>query len=112
MFEQFTNSIKATLYDRISNPLSNSFLFSWVLWNYKIVVILFSSLRPYEKINEIDIFISTTIFKVNFYEPLGYWCSNGFLFPLLSALLYLYIYPIPSKIIYEHWLKKRKNFKI
>lgn len=111
MFEQFTNSIKATLYDRISNPLSNSFLFSWVLWNYKIIVILFSSLRPYEKISEIDIFISTTVFKVDFYEPLGYWCSNGFLFPLLSALLYLYIYPIPSKIIYEHWLGKQKELQ-
>lgn len=111
MFEQFSNSIKATLYDRISSPLSSSFLVSWCLWNYKILIVLFSSIKPYDKYNQIEILISTTIFKTPFYEPLGYWLSNGIVFPALSALAYIYLYPVPSKIIYEHHLKTQDALK-
>lgn len=114
MFEQFTNSIKATLYDRVSSPLSSSFFVSWYLWNYKILIVLFSSMKPYEKYNEIDILISNYGISTPFFEPLGYWSSNGFLFPLASAVAYLFIYPKPSRWVYERWLdneKKLKNLK-
>ncbi|MEL4279550.1 hypothetical protein [Shewanella mangrovisoli] len=111
MFEQFTNSIKATLYDRVSSPLSSSFLVSWCLWNYKILIVLFSSMEPYQKYNAIDIFISTSLFSTPFYEPLGYLMSNGFVYPLLSALAYIFIYPIPSKYIYKYHIKQLSLLK-
>lgn len=111
MFEQFTNSIKATLYDRVSSPLSSSFLVSWCLWNYKILIVLFSSMEPYQKYSAIDIFISTSLFSTPFYEPLGYLMSNGFVYPLLSALAYIFIYPIPSKYIYKYHIKQLSLLK-
>lgn len=111
MFEQFSNTIKATLYDRVSSPLSSSFLVSWCLWNYKILIVLFSSMKPYDKYNEIDILISNYGFSNSLFEPLGYWFSNGFLYPLLSAVIYLFIYPKPSRWVYEHWLNNEKLLK-
>ncbi|MFB2670644.1 hypothetical protein ACE02U_17870 [Shewanella xiamenensis] len=111
MFEQFSNSIKATLYDRVSSPLSSSFFVSWCLWNYKILIVLFSSMKPYEKYNQIDILISNYGFSTPFFEPLGYWLSNGFLLPLASAAAYLFIYPKPSRWVYEHWLGNEKKLK-
>ncbi|MFV0597022.1 hypothetical protein [Shewanella sp.] len=111
MFEQFTNSIKATLYDRVSSPLSSSFIISWCLWNYKILIVLFSSMKPYEKYNTIDILVSTTAFKTTFFEPLGFWLANGFLFPLISAVIYIYVYPYPAKYVYKYWLGKQNKLK-
>lgn len=111
MFEQFTNSVKATLYDRVSSPLSSSFLVSWCLWNYKIIIVLFSSMQPYQKYSSIDIFISTSYFSTPYFEAVGYILSNGFVFPLISALAYIYLYPIPSRIIYEYHIKQQLKLK-
>ncbi|WP_133180544.1 hypothetical protein [Shewanella decolorationis] len=111
MLEQISNSIKATLYDRVSSPLSSSFIISWCLWNYKILIVLFSSMKPYEKYNAIDILVSTTVLQTSFYEPLGYWLTNGVAFPFLSALAYIYIYPIPAKIVYRHHLEVQGDLK-
>ncbi|NSM24989.1 hypothetical protein HT094_12030 [Shewanella sp. ZOR0012] len=111
MLEQISNSIKATLYDRVSSPLSSSFIISWCLWNYKILIVLFSSMKPYEKYNAIDILVSTTVLQTSFYEPLGYWLTNGVAFPFLSALAYIYIYPIPAKIVYRHHLEVQDDLK-
>ncbi|MFB2653443.1 hypothetical protein [Shewanella seohaensis] len=111
MFDQVSNTIKSVLNDRVSNPLTGSFLFSWCIWNYKILIILLSSMTPYEKNNAIDIYIGTSIPFLEWNETLEYWLTNGIVFPLLSALAYIYLYPRFSIKVYKHWLNDNKKLK-
>ena len=48
--QDIINSFKAHLYDRTSSPLVGSFIFYWLLCNYKLVVVLLDSdLKANEK---------------------------------------------------------------
>ncbi|MGI2182803.1 hypothetical protein ACRN9F_11220 [Shewanella oncorhynchi] len=111
MIEQFSNSIKATLYDRISSPLSSGFIISWCLWNYKFLIVLFSSMKPYDKYSELDIITSNSVIKISGWDPLGYLLSNGLAFPLISAVAFIILYPIPSEFMYKYWLKSQNKLR-
>jgi len=97
-------SMKATLYERISNPLLSSFLISWFIWNYKLVLVfLSSSMETLEKIE----YIKNNLFPFCFNELLSLQNGLTILFlligPVVTALLYLYvIYPMLGKKVYEH----------
>ncbi len=103
MIDDISKSIKASLYDRVTSPLFGAFAISFLFWNYKTVLILFSSMSALEKID----YIENTIYK-------GYWALtlNGGVFPLLSAILFIFIYPKPAELIYEYWNKRQRDLKI
>ncbi len=87
------SSIRDGLVSRVYSPLSGAFILSWALWNYRFLLVLFSSMPVRQKITYID----ATYFK-NATELLFF----GFLLPLISALTYLYVYPYFSKYVYEY----------
>jgi hypothetical protein len=65
--------------DRITSPLSGSFILSWSIWNWKIILFVFSSdLASKDKIVEI---LNLSNLK------------SCFLYPLLSSLAYLFLMP-------------------
>ena len=102
MTSDILNSIKATLYDRISNPLLGAFFASWFIWNYKFVWVLFSASTFPEKFQHID--------KILY--PAGYLMFWHFLvMPACFAYLYLYWLPKLSHIVYEHYQTKQKELK-
>lgn len=102
MTSDILNSIKATLYDRISNPLVGAFFVSWIIWNYKFVWVLFSASTFAEKFQYIDVELYPTVIHM-----LGY----ILLAPAVFTYLYLYQLPKLSHIVYEHYQIKQKELK-
>lgn len=107
------NSFKANLYERTSNPLLSSFIFYWIICNYKFIIILFSDLKPTNKFQEINKLYPTEIitpwagFDIHYYTLLG----TGFLIPLILTLSYIFIFPYPSQFIYRFWKNKQKEIQ-
>lgn len=111
------NSVKATLYERISNPLLSTFTISWIIWNYKFALVIFSSsIDIIEKIDYIK--FDLLPFTYNPLFTLSNLCTIVYLFigPVLTSLLYLYvIYPSLAKKVYEdhkEHIKEYQNIKI
>ncbi len=101
MFSDVSKSIKATLYERVTSPLFGSFSISWIIWNYKTILVLISSLKVKEKISFIE----------SSYPDILSLSLQGFIFPLISAVLFILIYPYPAKWIYRYWSKRQKELK-
>lgn len=102
MFDDLSKSIKAQLYERVSSPLLGSFAISWVAWNYRFVLTLISSLPLNEKLAFIDTHIFPSYTQV---------LLQGGLYPLGTALLLIFVYPIPAKFVYAYWKKRQRDLK-
>ncbi|EKF9659542.1 hypothetical protein O1C77_003563 [Vibrio cholerae] len=104
MFEDITKSIKANLYDRVSSPLFGAFAISWLLWNFKVVLVVFSSLTAIEKINYLEgtLVYSDTVDLI----------LRGLLYPVFSSIAFLVLYPIPAKWAFGYWSRKQKELKV
>lgn len=102
MFDDLSKSIKAQLYERVSSPLLGSFAISWVAWNYRFVLTLISSLPLNEKLAFIDTHIFPSYTQV---------LLQGGLYPLVTALLLIFVYPIPAKYVYAYWKKRQRDLK-
>lgn len=105
MFDEISKSIKATLYERVSSPLTGSFIISWIITNWKTVLAIFSSLPIESKIEFIQ----------NLYSEWWYYPVYGLILPLLTAILFILIYPYPTKWLYKYWHKNKielRNEKI
>jgi hypothetical protein len=102
VFDDIAKSVKAQLYERVGSPLFSSFLFSWAAWNYKFILIVVSSMPTIDKIAYIDDHLFPTLRDFAF---------RGGLFPLLTALGLIFLYPIPAKYVYQHWRKRQKELK-
>jgi hypothetical protein len=100
MNEDLFESAKQTWAERLASPLLGGFVASWGLWNWKFLVILFSeaSVKTTFKLVETVAFPDLTS-KVLY----------GFLFPLASALAYVFVYPYPALKIYEFTLKMQRT---
>jgi len=104
MITEFRKSIQSVLYERITSPLSGALFFSWIIWNWKILVYLFfdnSQINPDLKID----------FIINNYLNL----STSFLYPVGSAILLIAVYPLFSTgalkiwLKYKNWQRRIKN---
>ena len=108
------NSFKAHLYERTSSPLLGSFIFYWIICNYKLIMVIFDkemklnekfdlikTIYPQEKItlwNGFDIYYQILL-------------GNGLLVPLIITLIYVLLLPFASNFIYGLWIKHQNNFK-
>jgi hypothetical protein len=101
--DDLIKSLKAQLYDRVASPLLSSFLISWAVWNHRIFVVMTSSdLKLQQKFTYAD-----EVLYPHFYEV----AFKGFIWPLLSALALLFIYPIPGRWVYQYVRKEQKRLK-
>lgn len=85
--------------ERSTSPLFLSFCVSWCAWNYRFIVILFSDASVTKTFELID--------RVAFpgeYDAL----LRGFLYPLISSIAFIYLYPPPALWVYEYWSKRQK----
>lgn len=94
MTSDVLTSIKATLHGRISSPLFLTFILSWCAWKYRFLLVLLSDLSPMEKIHLIDASFFMNLDDIFFY---------GFLFPALSCLTIIFLYPYPAKATFRFW---------
>lgn len=100
--DDLIKTLKAQLYDRAISPLLGAFLMSWVAWNHRAIVVLLSKDEPIKKFAYLD--------KVLYPD----WHAFGpaVMFPLLSAIFLIFIYPIPARFVYEHVSKEQKRLKL
>lgn len=101
MFENLTKEIKAQLYERARSPLTGSFAIAWVAWNFKPAVILFSNETLSSKFNLWSTYYPSAADSILF----------GFIYPLLSATLYILLYPYPARWAYKYWHTQHKELK-
>jgi hypothetical protein len=105
--DDLLKTVKAHLYERVSSPLLFSFIGSWILWNYKFVLIVASSMSTTDKFLAIDF--------LDLHFPSGfewlYWPTFGLIAPLISALAYIYVYPLPAAKVYRYVREKQKELK-
>ncbi len=100
--DDLAKSVKAQLYERVSSPLLASFALSWAAWNYRFILVLVSSMPVTEKIGYIDSRVFPTIEEISL---------RGALYPLLTALALIFLYPIPAKYVYQYWRRQQKELK-
>ena len=80
------DSIRLQLNERLNSPLFASFVLAWICWNHRFLTVLFSNLPVKERFELIDKQI-----YVSFWDKWG----NGVLFPLVTSLLFILVYPYP-----------------
>lgn len=102
MINDLITSIKANLYERVTSPLLGTFAVAWVLWNWRFMVVIFSGMTVYQKFSYVEtwIFPSTESFLL-----------FGILYPLLSALALIFIYPYPANFVYKFHRNQQKKLK-
>ena len=98
MLEEFERSVKATLYDRLASPLIGSYVTAWCIFNYKIILIIFSDLQYTQKSEYID-----ALFAPWWNYPVRYG------FPLLWSAFYVFCYPAIAKFVFRKWQKYIKD---
>lgn len=102
MLDDLAKTVKAQLYERVSSPLLGAFAISWLAWNYRFMLVLVSSMPVAEKFAYID----SNIF--NSYQNIF---LHGTLYPLLTTLSLIFIYPFPAKFVYEYWRTRQRELK-
>lgn len=90
--DEVLKSFKAQMYDRVSSPLTFSFLLSWCLWNYRFLLVIVGTSPAAEKFAYIEQHLFVTWHD---------YLLRGFLLPLISSLFYIYLYPTPARKVYE-----------
>ncbi len=100
MLSDILESTKQSLLEHLSNPLISSFCVSWCLWNWKFLVILFSNAT-----------VSQTFHLVETVAFPDFWSCfiRGFLLPLISSAIYIFVLPYPSQFVYAFSLKRQKE---
>ena len=98
MLEEFEKSVKATLYDRLASPLIGSYVTAWCIFNYKIILIIFSDLQYTQKSEYID-----ALFAPWWNYPVRYGI------PLLWSAFYVFCYPAIAKFVFRKWQKYIKD---
>lgn len=103
--DDLIKSAKAQLYERISSPLLFSLFFSWVAWNYRLVLIAISSMTPSDKFMAIELL--PLAYDYSWLYKAIYW----FIGPAATAAIYIFAYPIPAKIVYKYTRNEQKKLK-
>ncbi|MDZ7663598.1 hypothetical protein [Thiohalophilus sp.] len=73
-----------------------------MIWNYKFLVTIFSSLRVDEKFTYISTFLYPDIYKC---------LLIGAIYPLVTAIAFIFIYPYPAKLVYSFARERQKELK-
>lgn len=109
MIKEVTNSIKAALYQRVSSPLYGTYVFSWVLFNWSILLPLLFGTADFDSRLE--------SFKAALYPTESDFLFSTIFYPALMTAIILGLQPILQRylFIYTEWnksegLKKRDEF--
>lgn len=100
MFEDLLKALQQQVADRVVSPLIGAFSVSWALWNYKFILIVLSE-EPVRR-------------SFGLIDELAYphWWSVaviGLLGPLSTALLYIFAYPYPAKLVYQFTRQRQRE---
>lgn len=101
MFEEILTSFRASLRERVTSPLLGTFGIAWVLWNYRLLAVLFSTSTYTEKFEYID----AVLYGGDFSKRVL--CQ--FVGPAISTLIFVYAYPVLAKFVFKYWRTKQQE---
>lgn len=101
-FEELTRSMLHTVRERVTSPFTGALALSWIAWNYKAVLVLFSSKSVEDKI---------VFWEFLIYRDDGDAMTMLLWGPLLTAFLIVTVYPIGSLAMYGVWAFWQKQFR-
>lgn len=93
VFEEFSSALKSKFCEFQSSTFSVSFVIAAVFVNHKYLMIYYSDIDPYRKLQMLE------------YQGINVWT------PILLALLYVYLYPHFAKAFYSKTLEFSNEFK-
>lgn len=105
-------SIKAFLYERSVSPLFGAFVLSWSIWNYRVLIIAFSSSGFENKLSALNSYfspIAISTFGQDIIIPGS--LLNGVVLPSIITILYIFVYPLLAAPVYQHSLKKQTQIR-
>lgn len=85
---EVVDGIRNFINERLSSPLLGTYLISWPIWNYQVLLYAFSDLGVEEKIGKIDYVLFSSSEAM----------QHSFGVPLLVALAYVFVLPLPSSL--------------
>jgi len=102
-------SLKAYLYERAVSPLFGAIIISWLIWNFRVVLLLFSDLNVLTKLGLIETYFESVHPVLDYYNYYGFpFCNHGegYIFnsivaPLYIALIYIFLFPLISIPVYR-----------
>lgn len=94
--------LRLQLQERASSPLIGSFVLSWLVWNYRLIMVLLSDQPVAGRFQYIDTALYGHGWSAAFQLFLG---------PLLCALTYIFLYPVITKWINGYWFRKQNELK-
>lgn len=99
LFGEFRKSVGQQLVERFSSPILGTYAICWGLWNYKFLVILFSSNSVTQTFKLIEEICFPTL-------------SDTLIFfgvPLIFTVVYIYVYPFISLEILKFMVRQRNK---
>ena len=95
------SSARELITERFSSPFIFSFVISWLIFNYKVVILALADsseqLSVIDKIDSIQSCLHSSTFTIPVINyPI---LLNGFLWPLLAATFYTFVYPFADYFI-------------
>ena len=97
MLSDILKSIHAQLYERAVSPLIGSFVLSWLIINYKFIMLLFSEFTLNEKYWAIDYWLYPDWMSVILFNVI---------YPLIAASFYIFVYPFFAQYAFEYSRKQ------
>ncbi|WP_299341716.1 hypothetical protein [uncultured Pseudoxanthomonas sp.] len=98
MVKDLLESFRVNWVSRLSSPLFAALAISWAVWNYRMIFTLLSSQKIHWRFEYVDSVLYPTWQHVVFLQVV---------LPVVTALLYIYAFPIPAKIVFEHSLRNK-----
>ena len=96
--KELFGELKLNLYERLSSPLMPSFIVSWMVVNYKLIVTIFSEGSFETKFDYIDSHLYSS-------QPC-FWLLT-LIYPLLGSLIYIFVLPYPARFVFGFSLNRK-----
>lgn len=100
MLKEALESLRINWISRASSPLFGALVTSWTVWNHRLLFVLLSDKSIAWRFNYIDNRLYPTAQDFLIYHVVG---------PILSAALYLYVFPYPARAVFRYTLKRKKE---
>jgi hypothetical protein len=100
MLEELLQSTRASLTERLTSPLLGTFLLSWVIWNWKFLVILFS---------DASVLTTFALTQTHSFPDAQAILLRGLLLPAITALAFILLYPYPYRWVLEYTLQQQRR---
>lgn len=100
MLDDLVKSFRLHLSERLTSPLIGSFALSWLAWNFRFLIVIFSGESVDNKFRLIHDAIFPTLQDA---------ATRGAALPLVTALIYIFLYPYPAKFVYTFTRKRQRE---